>query len=1123
MSTGASADSPDCTNQCRSTQHGDIITAAISKRSISDIDLCAFLTYICMRCESVRDSAGRTAVHVAASCGRIELVKWLVRNRHADIDAKDKESGYTALHRSIFYGKLHVAVELFKLGAATSELDLDSLTMLEHAMKDGLKPESKCGELYSWGSNNNHLLGPQHARENPELLDVFHKEYPDESVQQICIDQFHSILITAAGRAYSCGHGQGVFRRDHSVFLCSDGNVYTCGLNTYRVLGHQPPPERLLVPKQLKHLSNDLTGVCTGRYHSVVWGPRALYTWGLNAGQLGHKVSNKNDTQYVMTPKAVKVIDLDKSLQVMVLLLSAPRRESVYVIHEFLCRKIASRQLNVVEISIVGGKLDSPCLNREVSKKFNWELKVVALTNNGNLLLWQESDPQPCRCIFSLNRPIFVKQVTININEILLVDDYGEAFKGYICQRKKRHSNNVDNGAKSSEKSAFHKFLEKDDCIMVQLKKISRIHRGSVFRVIRKGGTTAHSYNFFDFPEIVDSEMRSHFQILLEEAHESDDIHDILFKVDNKYFPAHSYIVCTKSPGLEKLVDNSNKGVVVLNDVHPDIFEQLLLFIYTGVCDLTTCGEEKKDSLKDLEIPSDMSAYEYYHKVKKSREKEEKKQVLKNPVRMLHELAKRFECSDLQKLLGNLDMHTGVIRMKNVNDIKNISKPFVFDRLLFPKLYDVTVRCRDDKELKAHKCILAARLEYFNNMFSMRWGGAETSEVTVPFPKSTAEALLEFLYTDSLSYLNSKDTDHLFRVLILADQLFVTRLKEQCELLLTNLLTLKNAIQLLSFAHVYNAEKLKRSCMKFIILNILPFLELRALEALEEDVLQELSDFYFQEKPEVWCRVITPYSTAASDEEIISISGAYPISLDAEVERVQTKKRKSRTHKPSISEKSNVETSLDAVIQFPDIPEVILDRKNDFTNIPSRLKSITLASEKVKSEDIEVRFMTLGSDTELSRSFESKGFPELSSPTQHSGGVLFSKTPPQKEKWDVKHRMVKMSQKQRKRLSSESNNIQSTPMSVQKNPWKTIPQISGPVSPTNKTFTIGEIISDEKKQRGNLVKITSKLLTFTQIEDRAIDELHRFYNSENVTDEIIVIERVAIGAIASPVWVPRTK
>lgn len=62
------------------------------------------------------DAVGKTALHMAASCGRNDLVHWLIQCRGAEINTKDKESGYTALHRSIFYGKVHTTVELLKLG-----------------------------------------------------------------------------------------------------------------------------------------------------------------------------------------------------------------------------------------------------------------------------------------------------------------------------------------------------------------------------------------------------------------------------------------------------------------------------------------------------------------------------------------------------------------------------------------------------------------------------------------------------------------------------------------------------------------------------------------------------------------------------------------------------------------------------------------------------------------------------------------------------------------------------------------------------------------------------------------------------------------------------------------------
>lgn len=43
------------------------------------------------------------------------------------------------------------------------------------------------------------------------------------------------------------------------------------------------------------------------------------------------------------------------------------------------------------------------------------------------------------------------------------------------------------------------------------------------------------------------------------------------------------------------------------------------------------------------------------------------------------------------------------------------------------------------------------------------------------------------------------------------------------------------------------------------------------------------------------------------------------------------------------------------------------------------------------------------------------------------------------------------------------------------------------------------------------------------MEDRAIEELDKFYNAQETSDEVITIERVDTGAVASPSWVPKTK
>lgn len=118
----------DCTNKCASIQHGDNISSVITKRGVTDAELCAFIRWKCCGCGQVNDAMGRNAVHFASSCGRAKLLKWLLMQTQQNtlpqinINAKDLESGYTALHRSIFYGKIHAAVTLIRLGNSNSNV-----------------------------------------------------------------------------------------------------------------------------------------------------------------------------------------------------------------------------------------------------------------------------------------------------------------------------------------------------------------------------------------------------------------------------------------------------------------------------------------------------------------------------------------------------------------------------------------------------------------------------------------------------------------------------------------------------------------------------------------------------------------------------------------------------------------------------------------------------------------------------------------------------------------------------------------------------------------------------------------------------------------------------------------
>lgn len=104
---------PNCTTKCRSQQHADEVVAALTAGS--EGQLRAFLTAHCYNAATLRDEFGRSALHMAASLGKRTLMEWLLESKGAEATVKDKESGWTAVHRSAFYGQIHCLISLVKV------------------------------------------------------------------------------------------------------------------------------------------------------------------------------------------------------------------------------------------------------------------------------------------------------------------------------------------------------------------------------------------------------------------------------------------------------------------------------------------------------------------------------------------------------------------------------------------------------------------------------------------------------------------------------------------------------------------------------------------------------------------------------------------------------------------------------------------------------------------------------------------------------------------------------------------------------------------------------------------------------------------------------------------------
>ena len=102
----------ECTFECRAANHANVSLCAAYLGNIKLLQHCSTL---CANPFEIQDNVGRNALHVAASCGHLQLVHWLVARMRVKINVPDLESKWTALHRSMYYGQLGVAALLLKV------------------------------------------------------------------------------------------------------------------------------------------------------------------------------------------------------------------------------------------------------------------------------------------------------------------------------------------------------------------------------------------------------------------------------------------------------------------------------------------------------------------------------------------------------------------------------------------------------------------------------------------------------------------------------------------------------------------------------------------------------------------------------------------------------------------------------------------------------------------------------------------------------------------------------------------------------------------------------------------------------------------------------------------------
>lgn len=133
-------------------------------------------------------------------------------------------------------------------------------------------------------------------------------------------------------------------------------------------------------------------------------------------------------------------------------------------------------------------------------------------------------------------------------------------------------------------------------------------------------------------------------------------------------------------------------------------------------------------------------------------------------------------------------------------------------------------------EIRAHKCILTARAEYFKALFrkaSNNHGVAfrESNECTIrvepSFGATHIRHMLEFIYTNRIPSIHNLSTDDLLTLLHLSDKWLLRDLKRLVEHeLIRHHMEVNTVARMYCATEDYHAPRLSRACIDFIMANI---------------------------------------------------------------------------------------------------------------------------------------------------------------------------------------------------------------------------------------------------------------------------------------------------------------
>ncbi|XP_053674901.1 inhibitor of Bruton tyrosine kinase [Anopheles nili] len=903
----------ECTKKCRLVSHGNAITAALTKRAITDELLAAFIAKTCRNFAHILDDCGRSALHMAASVGRYAIVEWLI-NQGASLSLKDHESGHTALHRAMYYGSVGAAVLLVKHGAALDAADDDFVNPVQLCSNVS---EQRCTsaangrevlgpELMVWGQNKNYNLGLGDAQDkgNPESMEFFRKTRT--TIRKLEISSYHSVFLThRLGELYTVGHGFGgrlglgmedtiacpmkvpvplkdderivdvSAAKHHTLILTDASHIYSCGENTHCQLGIKPPPPKLLTFKEITGQSilagKTVKRVIARDYHSIAVLEGDLYVWGLNGGQFGLKRDPRSET--IMLPKPIPLLPEGTMLKddahavrrdtTIKLVESCNAAVVVYTVksflHIFYGFKVKTYKKPLMEkiecLSVAGGELQTT--EQEDVHRGTTDLRVLVFTASRNIYIWYEDSQQFVRCLFAQSRNLEVEKIRWCSNNALVLL-LGNLYQGTI-------TNKLPRTVRTRQQSDFKEtHTRKELCETLQsrieLRRIRNLSNVVDFACDAEGENYAalveNTRRCFCVPELVESNYD--YGTLLADASEMDGVHDVVLYVEGQPFASHRFILYHRSEVLRELLqqhpeqqefDLKEHG---FGNMTIGAFRLVMRYLYTN--QLISRADVERLVSKPVQTGSTSVDHG----------------AVKAMSAKLKTIIDQMQLTALTKSLKTLQTEPPI-------------EPFPMLRHdSFPELYDLTIELQDDKRMRAHKCVLVARLDYFSMMFTHGWTERRTTVDLRTVPREYMDVIVPFLYDNDYGRVRRQrySENFLLSMVIICDQFLIEELKSIFETIVSQRVHLRNVGELLEFGYQYNCELLKSVCMQFISVNFARLLEWRLLDGLEPTVLLQIDHFYKEFFRLSDYRTITPFAVAIGDEELEQFVTDFRVDLD---------------------------------------------------------------------------------------------------------------------------------------------------------------------------------------------------------------------------------------------------